>query len=154
VIDNGGRVESHVVTGWWIDTGNLEALLEGNRLVLELLERGVEGAVDEASRLEGRVVVSAGASVVRSTVRGPAVIGAGARIEDSYIGPFTSIGTNCEVVRSEVSNSVVLAESRIVDVAPVEESLIGRQAELTRSGLRPQAHRLMIGDHSRVDLSS
>jgi glucose-1-phosphate thymidylyltransferase len=152
LIDHGYPVRSQVVTDWWKDTGQLEALLEGNRLVLESITPAMDGKADEASRLIGRVVVQTGAEVVRSTIRGPAIIGEGTRVVDSFVGPFTSIYYGCEIVRSEIEHSIVLAESRIVDINRVEDSLIGKQVEVTRSRSRPQAHRLMLGDHSKVDL--
>jgi glucose-1-phosphate thymidylyltransferase len=152
LIDNGRRVSSQVVSGWWIDTGQLSALLEGNRLVLETLDRRIAGTVDDASKLEGRVVIGAGASVVASTITGPAIIGEGTRVEDSRIGPFTSIDARCRIVRSEISNSIMLSDSVLIDVTRVEESLIGKAAEVVRSGALPAAHRLMVGDHSKIDL--
>ncbi len=152
LIDQGHPVRSQVVTGFWKDTGQLEALLEGNRLVLEAMERSVEGKIDEQSRLDGRVVVQAGAEVVRSVIRGPAIIGEGTRLVDSFVGPFTSIYYGCDIVRSEIEHSIVLAQSRIVDIARIEDSLIGKQVEVVRSRAMPTAHRLMLGDHSRVDL--
>ena len=72
-------MRAEVVRGWWKDTGQLADMLEANRLVLEEIERRIEGEVDEDSQVEGRVVVEAGAALERSVVRGPAVIGAGAR---------------------------------------------------------------------------
>ena len=153
LIDNGHRVRQKVVEGWWIDTGNLAALLEGNRLILETLEQRIDGEIDAESRVEGRVVVQAGAKIIGSTIRGPAIIGAGSRIEQSYIGPFTSIYYNCEVVRSEVEHSVVLEQSSIVDIPRLEDSLLGKQVSVTRSARRPRANRLMLGDHSLVDLT-
>jgi glucose-1-phosphate thymidylyltransferase len=152
LIDQGYPVRSQVVSGYWKDTGQLEALLEGNRLVLESLEPLIEGKVDEESRLIGRVVVQAGADVVRSIIRGPAIVGEGTRVIDSFVGPFTSIYYGCEVLRSEIEHSIVLARSRIVDIGRIEDSLIGKQVEVCRSRSKPQAHRLMLGDHSRVDL--
>ena len=152
LIDQGHPVRSQVVTGYWKDTGQVEALLEGNRLVLESVEAAIDGKVDEESRLIGRVVVQAGAEVVRSTIRGPAIVGEGARIVDSFIGPFTSIYYGCEIVRSAVEHSIVLEQSRIVDIARIEDSLIGKQVEVSCSRSKPQAHRLVLGDHSRVDL--
>ena len=153
LLDHGAPVRSRVLEGWWIDTGKLTPLLEANRLVLETLERAVRGHVDEASRVDGRVVVEAGAEIVRSTVRGPAVIGEGTRVVDSYIGPFTAIDHDCEVRGSEVEHSVVLERSRIVDAGRIVDSLIGRDVEVVRSAERPRATRLMLGDHSRVDLT-
>ena len=152
LIDQGRAVTSQVVTGWWIDTGELSDLLEGNRLVLETLTRDISGSVDDGSCIEGAVVVGPGASVVASTITGPAIIGEGTRVEQSRIGPFTSIDAQCTIVRSEISNSIMLSDSALIDVSPVEESLIGKAAEVVRSGKGHPAYRLMLGDHSRVDL--
>ena len=153
LLDNGHRVHHQVVDGWWIDTGKLDALLEGNRLILETLNQRVEGSVDRDSRIEGRVVICEGAEVVGSTIRGPAIIGAGTRVENSFVGPFTSIAERCQVLRSEIEHSVVLGDSRIVDIPRVEDSLIGKEAVVTRSARRPRANRFMLGDHSQVDLT-
>jgi glucose-1-phosphate thymidylyltransferase len=152
LIDQGYRVRHEVLDGWWKDTGMLAPLLEGNRLVLEAIEPSVAGDVDEGSRVEGRVVVEEGAEVKGSIIRGPAVIGAGARIVDSYIGPFTAIGPGCEVVASEIEHSIILQDSRIIEIPRLVDSLIGREAVVTRSETRPRATRLMVGDHSQVDL--
>jgi glucose-1-phosphate thymidylyltransferase len=97
-------------------------------------------------------VIEEGARILGSRVRGPAIIGHGARVEHSYIGPFTSIAAHCEIVDTELDHSVVLERSRIVGIAGIADSLIGRDVELTRSGQRPRALRLMLGDHSKVDL--
>src|SRR5215212_1238255 len=152
LLEKGLRVRTDVVEGYWKDLGELDALLEGNRLVLEAIEPRIEGTVDAASRLEGRVVVEAGAEIVRSTVRGPAIVGPRTRIVDSFIGPFTAIAADCEVVGSEIEHSVVLGSSRIEGIPRVVDSLVGRSAAVVRSAARPRATRLMIGDHSRVDL--
>ena len=153
LLDNGHRVHHQVVEGWWIDTGKLDALLEGNRLILETLDQRVDGSVDAESRIEGRVVICAGAEVVASTIRGPAIIGAGTRVEHSFVGPFTSIAERCQVLRSEIEHSVILDDSRIIDIPRVEDSLIGKQVVVTRSARRPRANRFMLGDHSQVDLT-
>jgi glucose-1-phosphate thymidylyltransferase len=153
LVDDGQRVRTDVLTGWWIDTGKLTPLLEANRLILETLERRIDGTVDESSRIEGRVVIEAGAVIERSQVRGPAIIGAGTRIIDSFIGPFTAIDQDCQVIGSEVEHSVILARSRIEHVARLEDSLLGRDVVVLRSGLRPTATRLMVGDDCQIDLT-
>jgi glucose-1-phosphate thymidylyltransferase len=153
LIDDGHRVQSEVVRGWWKDTGQLADMLEANRLVLEELETRQEGEVDEASRVEGRVVLEAGASLTRSVVRGPAVIGAGACIEDAYIGPYTSIGEDVHVRRSEVEHSIVLAGSVVEDLGTrMEASLLGRNVKLTRSDGMPKTLRLLVGDNSEIEI--
>jgi glucose-1-phosphate thymidylyltransferase len=153
LIDQGYRVRSEIIDGWWIDTGKLTPLLEANRLVLETVERSILGLVDGFSSVEGRVVLELGAEVIRSVVRGPAVIGSGTRIVDSFIGPFTAISSDCEIIHSEVEHSVVLSGSRITDVPRLVDSLLGHEVEVTRSASRPVATRLMVGDHCLVDLA-
>src|SRR3954453_2489918 len=96
LVDADAPVESHIVRGWWKDTGRLADMLEANRLILETLERRVDGELVEG-QIEGGVVVEAGAVLERPTVRGPAIIGAGARLVDAYIGPYTAIGHRCEI---------------------------------------------------------
>jgi len=152
LLDHGHKVRHEVLEGWWIDTGKKDPLLEANRYILEHLEPKILGEVDDASTIEGRVVIEAGAKLVGSRVRGPAIIGPNTRLVDSYIGPFTSVAGDCEIVDTELDHSVVLERSRIVGVGGIADSLIGREVELTRSGKRPLAIRLMLGDHSNVDL--
>jgi len=153
LVDHGHRVRHEILQGWWIDTGKKDPLLESNRLVLETLEARCDGSVDETSRIEGRVVVEAGAEIVNSRVRGPAAIGAGTRVVNSFIGPFTSVAADCEILDSEVEHSVLLEHSRVVSVPRLTDSLIGRHVEVTRSGATPVATRLLVGDHSRVELA-
>jgi glucose-1-phosphate thymidylyltransferase len=153
LIDDGHQVSSEIVRGWWKDTGQLADMLEANRLVLEELESKVEGEVDAESRVEGRVVLEPGASLVRSTVRGPAVIGAGARIEDAYIGPYTSVGDDVCVRRSEVEHSIVLAGSLVEDLGTrMEASLLGRNVKLSRSDGMPKTIRMLVGDNSEIEI--
>jgi glucose-1-phosphate thymidylyltransferase len=152
LIDQGKRVRCELLTGWWIDTGKLTPLLEANRLLLEMIETRIDGKVDDASTIDGRVVVEHGATVTNSILRGPLVIGAGARIADSFVGPFSAIGDGCEIVNSEVEHSVIMERSRVVDIQRLEDSLIGKEAVVTRSQVRPRALRLMIGDHCQIDV--
>jgi glucose-1-phosphate thymidylyltransferase len=153
LIDDGHRVQSEVVRGWWKDTGQLADMLEANRLVLEELVTRVEGEVDEGSRVEGRVVLEPGASLTRSVVRGPAVIGAGACVEDAYIGPYTSIGEGVHVRRSEIEHSIILAGSVVEDLGTrMEASLLGRDVKLTRSNGMPKTLRLLVGDKCEIEI--
>ena len=153
LIDDGHKVQSEVVRGWWKDTGQLADMLEANRLVLEELETNLVGEIDEGSRVEGRVVLEEGASLTRSVVRGPAVIGAGACIEDAYIGPYTSIGEGVHVRRSEVEHSIVLSGSVVEDLGTrMEASLLGRNVKLTRSDGMPKTLRLLVGDNCEIEI--
>jgi glucose-1-phosphate thymidylyltransferase len=152
LIDQGLRVRAEILEGWWIDTGKKTPLLEANRLLLETVERRVEGDVDAESEVTGRVVIEAGAQIRRSRVRGPVVIGPETRIVDSYVGPFTAIGSRCVVDTSEVEHSVILDDCRVIGAGRLEDSLLGHHVEVSRSARRPSATRLMVGDHSTIDL--
>ncbi|MGC5010637.1 glucose-1-phosphate thymidylyltransferase [Streptosporangium sp. DT93] len=154
LIDEGHRVEATVISGYWKDTGNVTDMLEANRLVLESVESRLDGEVDAASDLIGRVVVEEGASVTRSRIVGPVIVGAGTRVSNSYVGPFTSIGANCAIIDSEVEYSIILPKASISGARRIEASLIGHYAEVTPAPDTPKAHRLVLGDHSKVQISS
>jgi glucose-1-phosphate thymidylyltransferase len=152
LIDHGHRVRPHVIEGWWKDTGKLEDLLEANRIVLDTLGARVDGLV-ELSEVTGRVVIEAGARVVRSVVRGPAIIGRDAVIENAYVGPFTAIGDGVRIRASEVEHSIILEGSSLTDVgARIESSLVGRNVQVYRAAAKPRAYNLMLGDRSQVGL--
>jgi glucose-1-phosphate thymidylyltransferase len=152
LVDQGHRVRHEVLTGWWLDTGKKDPLLESNRLILEALDPRVDGTVDDASTISGRVVIEPGAEIVNSTITGPAIIGERTRVVNSVIGPCTSIAADCEILDSELANSVVFEHCRVVSVPRVVDSLIGKHVEVVRSESAPQATRLMLGDHSHLEL--
>jgi len=152
LIDRGDRVRHEVVAGWWLDTGKKDPLLESNRRVLDTIEPRIDGSVDADSQVDGRVVIEGGAVLIASSVRGPAIIGADTRLVNSYVGPFTAVANDCEIVDSEIEHSVVLEHSRIIGVPRLTDSLIGKFVEVRRSAVRPHATRLMVGDHCSIDL--
>ncbi len=153
LLDSGQEVRPHILSGWWFDTGKMEDLLDANRIVLHDLQRRIEGYVAEDCVIQGNVVVEAGARVSESTLRGPLIIGSGARIDRAYVGPFSAIGCECVVENSEIEHTIVMERSRILDVPHrIEDSLIGRDVTVTRSSVRPKAYKMMLGDHSKVGL--
>jgi glucose-1-phosphate thymidylyltransferase len=144
------RVESHIVRGWWKDTGQLADMLEANRLILDTIEPRCDGELTE-TQLDGRVIVEAGARLERSTVRGPAIIGAGAQLIDAYVGPYTAVGERCTIERAEVEHSILLADCSVHDLdVRIEESLLGRNVRVRRDSRQPRAYRLMVGDNSEI----
>ncbi|MCZ4608576.1 glucose-1-phosphate thymidylyltransferase [Streptomyces sp. Lzd4kr] len=152
LIDARADVRCTVIQGYWKDTGNVADMLEVNRTVLESLSRRIDGEVDEASEAVGRVVVEEGARVINSRIVGPAVVGAGTLVEDSFVGPFTSVAENCRVIDSELEFSIVLRDSTLHGVGRIESSLIGRHVEVTPAPSVPSAHHLVLGDHSKVQI--
>jgi glucose-1-phosphate thymidylyltransferase len=152
LVDDGLRVQAHVVRGWWKDTGRLEDMLAANRLVLDTIEASMQGTLVD-SQVDGRVVLQAGALLERSTVRGPAIIGAGARLIDSYVGPYTAIGEGCLIQNAEVEHSILLAGSSVCDLAGrMESSLLGRNVKIGRDQRQPRAYRFMVGDNSEIGI--
>jgi len=154
LVDHGKSVHPHLVTGWWKDTGKIEDMLEANRIILDTFTaRGVESAGD-GCQVEGKVVIEPGARLSSCTVRGPAVIGPGAEIRDAFVGPYTSIGERCTLVRCEMENSIVLADSEIRDIPlRIDGSLIGRNVRIVKTDYKPKAYRFMLGDNSEVGIT-
>jgi glucose-1-phosphate thymidylyltransferase len=153
LINRGLNVRAHRLEGWWFDTGKMADILEANRLILDILEPKNEGQIDGASRIEGRVILEKDTVVVNSTIRGPAIIGERTRIKNAFVGPYTSIHHDCVIQNCEIEHSVVLENSKIVDApARVADSLIGRNAEITRTDGRTKTLKMMIGDYSKVGI--
>ena len=147
------KVTYSEITGWWKDTGKPYDLLEANRLVLENQESMILGEIDTASHLSGKIVIGRGTKILNSVLRGPLIIGENCTIEDSYIGPFTSIYDSTVVKKSEIEFSIVLIDCRIEDVGiRIEESLLGNDVQIVRATKKPKTNRFMLGDQSRVEV--
>jgi glucose-1-phosphate thymidylyltransferase len=152
LIDAGYRVYPYIHRGWWIDTGKPIDMLDANNRVLEELKPRIEGYVSPDSQIKGRVTIERGAQIINSVIRGPAIIGEESKVINAYIGPYTSIYHHCVIENCEIEHSIVLEHSRIVDVPRIEDSLIGRHVEVTRSQVKPRAYKMTLGDHSKVGL--
>lgn len=154
LIDHGCRVLSHRLSGWWLDTGKKDDILEANRVVLDTVERDVRGEADADSQVIGRVRIEEGARLVNTTVRGPAVIGKGCRLRNTFVGPYSSIANDVTLEDVEIEHSIVLENTALRGLdGRMADSLIGRNVELTRVDRKPRVHRFMLGDDSRVELA-
>lgn len=152
LVDEGRKVEPHLVSGWWKDTGQLEDILEANRLILEDIQPEIAGELID-SNVEGRVIIEQGARLERSRVRGPAIIGRGSRLVDAYVGPYSSIAEGVTITNAEIEHSIILSGSTISDLnGRMEMSLIGRSVELRRNHAMPRAYRFMVGDNSEIGI--
>lgn len=153
LLKHGYRVGHGEITGWWKDTGMPSDLLEANRLVLSKIEERIDGHVDAESDIAGAVVIEEGAEVIASRVRGPAIIGRGARVVDTYIGPYSSIGAGSVLEHCEVEYSILMdrVTVRSVDMR-IEGSLLGNDVEICRGAGKPRVQRFVLGEQSRVEL--
>ncbi|MBO0835990.1 MAG: glucose-1-phosphate thymidylyltransferase [Actinobacteria bacterium] len=154
LIEQNETIRSTVITGYWKDTGCVTDMLEVNRLVLETLEPRLDGTVDADCEIIGRVVVETGAEVSGSRIVGPAVIGAGTKITRSYVGPFTAISDDCKLDDSEIEYSIVMRSASISGVRRIQASIIGHHVEVTPAPRVLDAHTLVLGDHSKVQIRS
>jgi glucose-1-phosphate thymidylyltransferase len=153
LIDHNYRVDSHIIKGWWKDTGKLEDMLEANRIVLDSIETDLQGSVDEQSEVAGRVSIGPGTRIVNSSVRGPAIIGANCLIENAYVGPYTSINDGCTIKSSEIEHSIILEECSICCLGSrMEDSLLGKNVTIDKDLRKPRAYRMMLGDNSAVSV--
>ena len=153
LIDKGHTVEPHIVSGYWKDTGKLEDILEANRIILEDIKKDIQGIIDAKSTLSGKIIIGSGTNIVGTTIRGPVIIGENAYIKNSFIGPFSSIGNYAQIVNSEIENSIIMSNSKILDLRRrIEGSLIGKDVEIKREKKPPKAYRFMIGDNSQIGI--
>lgn len=159
LIDNGYRVSPHVHEGWWIDTGKPTDMLEANSFVMDEMllntppaERRHPGCdIDAASEVDSRVIIAEGAKIINSTVRGPAVIGRETVVENSFIGPYTSLYHHVTVRDCEIERSIILENSTVENIdRRLQDTLIGRDAQVRRSDEKPRALKMNLGDHSNV----
>jgi len=152
LIDQKYVVNSHIVEGWWKDTGKLEDMLDANRMILTAAQSSrVESEQLKDSEIHGHVQLDAGASARNSVLRGPCIVGEGAAIVDSYVGPFTSIGPGSRIERSEIENSIVMENCTITDIGNrIDGSLIGKNVKITKRDKPPRNYGFMVGDNSEI----
>ncbi len=148
LVSSGADVRASRYDGYWKDTGRPEDVLECNSRLLDRLSRRVDGHVDAGSVLVGQVVVEDGARVSRSRIEGPAIIGAGTVVEDSQVGPYTSIGRDCLVTGSRLERCIAVDEATVTGARDLRDSLIGRAARVGTTGRSSDRLCLVVGDHT------
>ena len=152
LLDNGYRVESQTVKGWWKDTGKPEDIIEANLLILQDIKSDNKGEVID-STLNGHIVIEKGAVVEKSIIRGPAIIGANSRLSKAYIGPFSSIGANVTIENSEVECSVIMDGATICNLENrIDRSILGRNVVINQINESPRTHKFILGDQSYVQI--
>ena len=155
LLDEDRKIDSHVVEGWWKDTGKPEDILEANRLVLEEIDGAVEGEIEAGAEVSGRVQLDSGAVIQEgAVVRGPVAVAEGTVISDgTYLGPYSSIGPNTEISNAHIESSVIIGESEISTSGKIVDSLIGRNTTIAPAdGLLPEGRRLVVGENSDLNL--
>ena len=155
LINTSGSVEASELSGWWLDTGKKDDLLEANRILLDTSFFPSPLRIENSkSQISGRVKVGSGTQIIESTIRGPVVIGENCHIENCFVGPYTSIGSDVTLKNAELEHSVVLEGATLEALdCRVVDSVIGRRAALKTAPRRPKASRFLIGDDCKIELS-
>lgn len=155
LLEDGHDIDSHVVTGWWKDTGRPEDILEANRLVLEDKNLVTTGIVEDNAEIDGRVELAESAVIESgAVVRGPVSISDNVAIKNgTYVGPYTSIGANSTLKNIHIENSVVIGDSNITASGRIVDSLLGQSVNIESADeLLPEGRRLVIGENSQLKL--
>jgi len=126
MIDKGAKIRVVDVEGWY-DAGQMETLLDTNRVMLE------KGRARKPASLNGS-----------ARVIDPVYIEDGVTITDSTVGPNVSISAGTVIENSELRDTIVGAQSRVVRCA-LSGSIVGDSVKL--EGLRGTA---TVGDHAEV----
>jgi glucose-1-phosphate thymidylyltransferase len=155
LIEEGRDIDSHVVQGWWKDTGKPEDILSANRLVLDEIEASRDGTIEDGAQVVGQVdlhettVIEAGA-----VVRGPTSLAANVTVESgTFVGPYTSVGEDTRLANVQIGNSVVIGENEITTDESIVDSLLGRGTTIESSAdMLPEGRRLVVGENSKLRL--
>jgi glucose-1-phosphate thymidylyltransferase len=147
-------VEALELTGWWLDTGKKDDLLAANQIILDcLVPEKCQGDVDDQSQISGRVAIAAGSQIINSVIRGPVAIGKNCRIENCFIGPYSSIADGVQINEADLEHSVILEGAQIIGIQQrIVDSVIGKNAKISTAPQYPKALRFMIGNDSQVEL--
>jgi glucose-1-phosphate thymidylyltransferase len=152
LVTSGQDVRARLLSGFWQDTGTLDGLLDCNKVLLERVQTDIRGTVDSLTEIVGPVIVEEGARLERSMITGPAIIGAGCTVLDSRIGPYTSLASGCRIEEAGIAYSILLDQASVVGMRSIERSIIGRSGDVRVARDGSHARRLLIGDHSEVEV--
>jgi len=155
LIDEQKKVEACQLTGWWLDTGKKDDLLEANRVILDTcLNSAIQGDVDDQSQVIGRVQIGPGTRVVNCTIRGPVTIGSDCHLENCFIGPYSSVADRVTLIEADLEHSVILQGANVSGIHQrIVDSVIGQRAHLKVAPRRPKALRFLIGDDCQIELA-
>lgn len=155
LIDEKQSVDSFVVEGWWKDTGKPEDVLDANQLILETIDDDIsdEAIIEDDVKLKGRIQIGKNTTIKSGTViKGPVVIGENCQIK-GYVGPYTSIGDNTEIIETEIDSSIIIGNSTIHSDKRITESLLGENSKIiTDNESYPKGRSFVIGENSIVKL--
>jgi glucose-1-phosphate thymidylyltransferase len=155
LLDEGGTITYHIVSGWWKDTGRPEDILEANQLVLKDLTPAMKGNIENPASLSGNVSIGEGSMVRQgATVKGPVVIGENSEIgAGASVGPYASIGSHVKILGAEIKNSIILDGTLIDCKEKIVDSIIGKNSIITSDHSRIHVgKKFVVGESTFVSL--
>ena len=154
MLERGMKIRYSTIDGWWKDTGTVEEFLDCNRMVLDKINRTVPESICQM-KVSGRVNIDEGVQILGETrILGPCYIGRNTILENAYIGPYSSVGSNCNIKNTEIEDTVIMDGCLISsqDVQRISESLIGPNVQIVSSSTRRTHSKFILGRDSRIEL--
>ncbi len=145
LLDMGDTVVSHELTGWWLDTGTKDDILEANRVLLR-------ASSPVPGMMAGQYGVSDNARVTNCEVVEPVSVAAGCVLENCHIGPDVSLAAGVHVSGSTIENSIVMDGAQISGPLGLAASIIGARTCIEASDSKAKTE-LFLADDSVVSLS-
>jgi glucose-1-phosphate thymidylyltransferase len=157
LIQNKFKFTTYNLSGWWIDAGKPDTIIQANTLVMG--DMPFTPPIDDPNIVMGkstvshRVVIGEGSQIINSVVRGPVIIGKNVKIENSFIGPYSAIGDNCTIEGSEIDASIIMKNCTVRHIAGrIDSSLLADNSQLTSASHVPASHRFILAENSFVQL--
>jgi glucose-1-phosphate thymidylyltransferase len=132
--EKGTRFSAATVSEW-LDCGNKDATVMTNQRILDL---------NNSNGQPSNNLVKKGGTIIE-----PCFIGNNVTLVGSNIGPFVSIGDNCEIESSNITNSIIQTNSKISS-ARIDNSMIGNFVQYHGRGIDDKKMDLSIGDYSII----
>jgi glucose-1-phosphate thymidylyltransferase len=149
-------VQAYKISGWWIDAGKPDAIIQASQLVLGDMPYTAAPTGDNIidSDVSARVTLGQNVQIINSVIRGPVIIGNNVTIKDSYVGPYSSIGHDSVIENAEIDASIIMKECKVRNVqGRLDSCLIADKSEITASSHKHgSTRRFILAENSYVQL--
>ncbi len=134
LISEGGKVTPSRIKGWWLDVGRPSDTIEANRVLLEDADLEIKvDPINSELRNRSKLGIAKDSRVKDSVLEGPARLAKGVEVLSSTIGPNVSLGEGVTIKNVEISNSIIMAGSKIEN-AKLSSSLLANDSRIELGG--------------------
>jgi len=154
LVDHKFRVDVIEYKGKWLDPGKFDDWLDANKYLLDTkIEEKNESQLDPSTKIKNRVSIGINCKITGSEIIGPTIIGDNVEVNESRIGPYTSISDNCFIQKSQLENSILMEGVRIINInKQIDTSLIGSGCEIKDVDERSSSIKVFLGEKSTVEI--